>query len=86
MRSTLFAITLALAACGTTTGQGSGRDTTATAATGTGTGSDVECHDEAVLGSNVPRHVCRSKTQSDLDRDGAQNWQTRPQAAPTKGN
>jgi hypothetical protein len=83
MHRTLFAITLALAACGTQTGQGSGRDTTATAAPGTGTGSDVECHDEAVIGSNVPRHVCRSKAQSDLDRDGAQNWQARPAATPT---
>jgi hypothetical protein len=85
MRCTLFAIALALAACGTQTGQGNGRDTTGTAVAGTGSGSDVECHDEAVLGSTIPRHVCRSKTQSDLDRNGAQNWEARPQATPMRG-
>jgi hypothetical protein len=73
------------AACGTQSSQTSGRETTGTAVVGTGNGSDVECHDEQVLGSSIPRKVCREKHQNDIDRKGAQDWVVRPQAAPTSG-
>lgn len=70
---------LAAAGCGTTS---QGNQRAATAPVGTDT-ENVECHDEQVLGSTIPRRVCRDKATQDRDRQGAQDWSSKPAANPT---
>jgi hypothetical protein len=74
----LLAVVL-VTACGAPQGvSGAGK-------TGSSSDSTVEeCHDEDVTGSNIPRRVCRTKFQSDLNRRGAQDWQLQPQNRPIK--
>ncbi|HEU4726700.1 MAG TPA: hypothetical protein VFT22_02395 [Kofleriaceae bacterium] len=45
-----------------------------------------ECHDEDVTGSNIPRRVCRTKFQSELNRRGAQDWELQPQNRPIRNS
>lgn len=84
MRPILFATTLVLAACTTQPGTGASRATTGTTIAGTEDSDDQVCGEETPLGSNIPRMVCRSRLQSQLDRDGAQSWQARDRARPCK--
>lgn len=81
MQRLLSAAVIALLAvgCGTTT-QGNQRPANAPVGTDT---DDVECHDEHVLGSTIPRRVCRDKATQDRDRQGAQDWSSKPAASPT---
>jgi hypothetical protein len=90
--SLTFAVTLAatvaatLAACGAPAAGGPGTVSAASPGAGGGSevgpGSDVECHDEIKTGSSIPRRVCRSKDQSDDDRQGAQNFINQPHTVP----
>jgi hypothetical protein len=76
-----FGLALALSACGSSSSQGAGQGTTpgsATAATTSSDNPDVECHDEKPLGSSIPRKVCESKKDRDLDHQGAQDWHSAP--------
>jgi hypothetical protein len=44
---------------------------------------ETDCHDETMTGSSIPRHVCRTKAQQQLDREGGQEWVNRPRSTPT---
>jgi hypothetical protein len=85
MQRFMFAVAFVVAACGGASSQEKGahgvvvQGVDSDAKSGT---SDVQCHDETMTGSSIPRHVCRSKAQSDRDRDGARDWMDRSRAAP----
>jgi hypothetical protein len=78
MRRMLLAVVL-VTACGAPQGVSNGPGKT-----GSSDSTVEECHDEDVTGSNIPRRVCRTKFQSDLNRRGAQDWQLQPQNRPIK--
>lgn len=91
MQRLIFAAAVTIAACGGSSAQGRGTNAAVTqgadgdAATDPGAGSNAECHDETPTGSSIPRRVCRTKAQSDMDRTGAQDWSGRTRATPTSG-
>jgi hypothetical protein len=85
MQRLLFAVAFVVAACGGASQEKGAHGVVVQgvdddAKSGPGGGSDVQCHDETMTGSSIPRHVCRSKAQSDRDRDGARDWMDRSRA------
>jgi hypothetical protein len=76
------------AACGSA--QSTGATAPANAPGTTATANDdpnaQECHEETPLGSHVPRTVCRSKMDNQLDHQGAQEWHSLSNQPPTPTN
>jgi hypothetical protein len=84
MQRMIFAVAVALAACG-----GSSGTTVRSASNGKAaaqTGDDVECHEERPLGSSIPRKVCRTRAQNDFDREGGQDYVRKVRPTPAAGN
>ncbi|HET9626252.1 MAG TPA: hypothetical protein VFP84_33045 [Kofleriaceae bacterium] len=46
----------------------------------------VECHEETPIGSNLPRRICRSKLDNQMDHQGAQDWHSGVPATPTSSH
>jgi hypothetical protein len=88
MQRMIFAVAVIAAGCGGGSGEGRGTHAAMSphgdsdAVTDQGPGPDTVCVDETPTGSSIPRRVCRSKMQSDMDRKGGQDF-VRPTAKPT---
>jgi hypothetical protein len=73
----LVAVTLVLGACGPPSGQ---RATRTPASPEVTDDEDRICRDEAPTGTILTRPVCRSRAQSDEDRQRAVEFMMRPKA------
>ena len=80
MRRICLALVLLAGACGSAQ---STSPNTAPTTTANEDPNGLECHEETPIGSNVPRRVCRTKLDNQMDHQGAQEWHSGVPATPT---
>jgi hypothetical protein len=94
MRRLCLALVLLAGACGSAQSTGANDPNTASSASGAAPGATsattanddpnaLECHEEKPIGSSVPRRICRSKLDNQMNHQGAQDWHSGPPATPT---